>query len=94
MYVVTVPGTSANGSAAVWSVARHCGQTRPGGRLRAPHAALGSVVVRALGLANRFCWDSLECGDALAFSRRVAICADLWEFSVCACLVEEVLAFD
>jgi hypothetical protein len=61
---------------------------------RAPHAALGSVVVRALGLANRFCWDSLECGDALAFSRRVAICADLWEFSVCACLVEEVLAFD
>ena len=61
---------------------------------RASHAALGSVVVRALRLANRFCWDSLECGDAVAFSRRVAICADLWEFSVCARLVEEVLAFD
>jgi hypothetical protein len=39
---------------------------------RAPQAALGPVVVRALGLANRFCWDSLECGDAVAFSRRVA----------------------
>ncbi len=61
---------------------------------RAPHAALGSVVVRALGLANGFCWDSLESGDAWAFSRRAAICADLWEFSVCACLVEELLAFD
>jgi len=61
---------------------------------RTPHAALGPVVVRALGLANRFCWDSLECGDTLAFSRRIAICADLWEFSVCACLVGEVLALD
>ena len=61
---------------------------------RAPRAALGSVVVRALGRANRFCWDSLECGDVLAFSRRVAICGDLWEFGVCACLVEEVFAFD
>jgi len=61
---------------------------------RAPHAALGSVVVRALGLANGFCRDSLECGDVLAFSRRVAICADLWEFCVCACLVGEPLVFD
>src|SRR5215831_15534355 len=61
---------------------------------RAPRAALGSVVARALGLANRFCWDSLESGNAVDFSRRVAVCADLWEFSVCACLVGEALAFD
>ena len=41
---------------------------------RLPRAELGSVVVRALGLADRLCWDSLECGDALAFSREAAIC--------------------
>jgi hypothetical protein len=52
-------------------------------------AALGSVAVRALGLADRLCWDSLDCGDALAFSRRAAICAELWEFGVCARLFGE-----
>src|SRR5262245_7402970 len=61
---------------------------------RAPRDVLGSVVVRALGLANRFCWDSLESGDAVQFSRRVAVCADLWEFSVCACLVPSTYSFD
>ena len=61
---------------------------------RVPRAALGSVVVRALGLADRLCWDSLECGDTVAFSRETAICADLWEFGVCARLVEEDLALD
>ena len=61
---------------------------------RVSRAALGSVVVRALGLADRLCWDSLECGDAVAFSRQTAICADLWEFGICARLVEEDLAFD
>ncbi len=61
---------------------------------RVPLAALGSVVVRALGLADHLCWDSLGCGDALAFSRHVAICADLWEFGICARLFEEDLEFD
>jgi hypothetical protein len=69
------------------------------GRLRyeaetVPLAALGAVVARALGLADRLCWDSLGCGDALAFSRQAAICADLWEFGICARLVEEEIEFD
>jgi len=61
---------------------------------RVPLAALGSVVGRALGLANRLCWDSLGCGNVLAFNRQVAICAELWEFGICARLVEEDLKFD
>jgi hypothetical protein len=61
---------------------------------RVPRGALGSVVVRALGLADRLCWDSLECGDASAFGRQAAICADLWQFGICACLVEEDRTFD
>lgn len=56
--------------------------------------SLGSVAVRALGLADRVCWDSLGCGDALAFSRQAAICAELWEFGICARLFEEDLTFD
>jgi hypothetical protein len=69
-------------------------RAREVGRLRyeaetVPLAALGSVAVRALGLADRLCWDSLDCGDALAFSRRAAICAELWEFGVCARLFGE-----
>jgi hypothetical protein len=58
---------------------------------RVPRAALGPVAVRALGLADRLCWESLTCGDASAFSRRAAICADLWEFGICARLFEEDL---
>lgn len=61
---------------------------------RAPRAALGSVVARALGLGDRLCWDSLACGDAVGFDRRAAICADLWEFGVCACLFEDDLGPD
>ncbi len=59
-----------------------------------PLAALGSVVVRALRLADRLCWDSLGCGDASAFSRQAAICAELWEFGVCARLFKEDLKVD
>lgn len=74
-------------------------RAREVGRLRheaetAPRAALGSVVIRALGLADRLCWDSLGCGDAVAFSRQAAICAELWEFGICAHLVAEDLQFD
>ena len=60
----------------------------------APCSSWIVVVVRALGLADRLCWDSLECGDAVAFSRQTAICADLWEFGICARLFEEDLKFD
>ena len=59
-----------------------------------PLAALGSVVVRALELGDRLCWDSLGCGDALAFSRQAAVCAELREFGICARLFEEDLEFD
>ncbi len=74
-------------------------RAREVGRLRyeaetVPLAALGSVAVRALGLADRFCWDSLGCGDALAFSRQASICADLWEFGICARLFGDDLTFD
>jgi hypothetical protein len=54
-----------------------------------PLAVLTSVMARALELANDLCWDSLERGDVAAFTCRTAICADLWEFGVCASLLEE-----
>jgi hypothetical protein len=59
-----------------------------------PLAALGSVLVRALGVADRLCWDSLGCGDTVAFSRQAASCAELWEFGICASLFEEDLRVD
>lgn len=59
-----------------------------------PLGALGSVAVRALGLADRLCLDSLGRGDFLAFSRQAAMCAELWEFGVCAGLFEEGLEFE
>lgn len=59
-----------------------------------PLAALGSVMVRALGLAECLCWDSLRCGDALTFSRQAAIWVQLWEFGICARLLEENVEFD
>ena len=81
------------------AVAADQDRAREVGRLRyeaetVPPARLGSVVARALGLADRLCWDSLGCGDALAFSRQAAICAELWEFGICARLVEEEIKFD
>ena len=51
-------------------------------------------MVRALGVADGLCWDSLGCGDAVAFGRQAAICADLREFGICAQLVEEDVEFD
>jgi hypothetical protein len=56
-----------------------------------PRAALGSVVLRALGVADRLCWEPLECGDAVAFSREAAIGTGLWEFGICAWLFEDDL---
>ena len=42
-----------------------------------PVTALPSVVVRALALTDRLCWDSLERGDPAAFTCQAAICAEL-----------------
>lgn len=51
-------------------------------------SALVSVVVRALEVADWACRDSLTRGDA-AFIRQTAVCAELWDFGVCAGLLEE-----
>jgi hypothetical protein len=50
---------------------------------------LPSLVVRALALADRLCWDSLERGDPAAFTCQGAICAELRDFGVCARLLQE-----
>lgn len=54
-----------------------------------PPSALTSIVTRALGVAERLCWDSLDRGPASDFARRADICAELWEFAVCAGLLED-----
>jgi hypothetical protein len=46
-------------------------------------------VVRALALDDGLCWDSLTRGDAVAFTRRARIGADLQEFGVCAGLLAD-----
>lgn len=61
-------------------------------RLRAEtglRSAMASVALRALEVADLLCWDSLTRGDAAAFTRQAAVCAELWEFAVCARLLDE-----
>ena len=52
-----------------------------------PIQRLGCVTVRALGLIDRLCWDSLNRGDTAAFTRQAAAGAALREFGVCASLL-------
>jgi hypothetical protein len=54
-----------------------------------PVPALGSVTQRALALTEGLCWDSLDRGDAEAFTRQAAVCAELRDFGVCAGLLED-----
>jgi hypothetical protein len=54
-----------------------------------PPAALGPVVVRAVTLIDRLCWDALTRGETAAFISEAAICAELRELGVCAGLLEE-----
>jgi hypothetical protein len=54
-----------------------------------PVTALPFVVVQALALADRLCWDSLEQGAGAAFACQAAICAELRDFGVCAGLLQE-----
>jgi hypothetical protein len=54
-----------------------------------PIQALRSVTVRALALTEGCCWDSLNRGDLVAFTRQAAVCAELYEFGVCAGLLKE-----
>ena len=52
-----------------------------------PVATLGSAIIRALALAERLCWDSLNSGDVAAFSRQATVCAELRDFGVFAGLL-------
>ncbi len=54
-----------------------------------PAGALGSVAVRAMELTDGACWDSLMHGEIATFVREAAICAELWEFGICAGLLDE-----
>jgi hypothetical protein len=75
---------AATNAAAVRDVARlrHEAETTP-------PAALGPVIARAVKLVDRVCWDALTQGESAAFIRDTAIYAELWEFGVCAGLLEE-----
>src|SRR5229473_5721844 len=64
-----------------WSL-RHEAETEP-------VQALGWVTVRALALTERLCWESLNRGDAAAFTRQAAVCAELYDFGVCAGLLKD-----
>lgn len=48
---------------------------------------LAPVVIGALVLVDRMCWESLTRGDADAFVRQAAIGVDLAEFGECAGLL-------
>jgi len=50
---------------------------------------LPAEMTRALILADQLCWDSLSRGDARAFDRQAAICAELRLFGACAGLTDE-----
>ena len=54
-----------------------------------PLRALASVAARALELTDGWCWDSLMRGDAASFTRQAVIGGELWEFAVCAGLLED-----
>ena len=66
-----------------WSL-RHAAENEP-------VTALGSVTVRALALTECLCWDSLNRGDIAAFTRQARVGAELHDFGVCSCLLEEDL---
>jgi hypothetical protein len=54
-----------------------------------PIAALGSVTIRALALAERLCWESLDRGDTAAFNRQATVGAELHHFAICAGLLKD-----
>lgn len=54
-----------------------------------PLPALSTVATRALKLSDALCWTSLTHGDMPAFSRQATVSAELYEFGVCAGLLED-----
>ncbi len=55
-----------------------------------PPGALGPVATRGLQLIDELCWCSLAEGDVAVFERQAEVCARLFEFGVCADLLDEV----
>jgi hypothetical protein len=49
---------------------------------------LVSVAIRALALGDGVCWEAVTCGDTAAFSRRSAASAELYQFGLCAGLLD------
>ena len=54
-----------------------------------PATWLTAEMTRALALADQVCWDSLSRGDARAFDRQAAVCAELRLFGTCSGLTDE-----
>ena len=61
---------------------RHEAETMPTG-------ALATVLRRALRLTDDVCWGALATGDTARFAREAAICTELWQFGLCADLLDE-----
>jgi hypothetical protein len=55
----------------------------------APVAELASITTCAIELVDDLCWDAVARGDVAAFGRESAAAAELYEFGVCAGLLEE-----
>jgi hypothetical protein len=55
----------------------------------APVGALGPVAQRALQLNDALCYESLARSDSAAFRRQCAAGAELYEFGICAGLIDE-----
>jgi hypothetical protein len=60
----------------------------------APPAELGPVATRALELIDRLCRESLDHGDATAFTRLADIGAELRVFGVCAGLLTDTPRYE
>ncbi len=56
---------------------------------REPIPSLSRRVRDALRLGDQLCWDSLARGETTAFKSQAAVCADLYDFAVCASLIAE-----
>jgi hypothetical protein len=70
------------------SVARDIADLRSQVETR-PVSWLPAELARALALADRACWEALDCGDADSFAMHSAVGADLRLFGACACLLDD-----
>ena len=76
------------------AVATEVADVRDVARLRlevetTPPAALAPMAARAVALTEGVCWSCLARGETEAFVRGAVICAELWEFGICAGLLGE-----